>query len=742
MHRHLQPEGEVYGHTIFGRVLEERLQALTQRMAQAATDPADAAFRQDYLGIARDLGLTQLNALGYSSLASHGGFENRIFFSLAGPREGIWTLFGGAPHAFDTVKYAPGDADLFMESDIDVESAAKSVLKVVARIWPEKAAEFAVDKLSDTDSTGTLRAVLGLKGRITLVFRAGHFSPLVEANANAQQPLAVFVRVDGIADPVRKALEKSKWVSKKQGSREVFVAPDQEQSPFRPAVAFEGKAVLASLSEEFLLQCLSQSGPGLASAAQYQSALKQFGETGNSICYVSPKFFTFLRETLSQLKANPLFVRGANDRGSVIDYVIDQLQVPSQPVVSVSANLPEGILSRSWSPRSLSTQQFAINLLNPELFGDILNAGVLAGFEETRQSRVKKQQHAAVEENLKAIDAAARAYFAANAEANEVTFAQLTEANPALAELKTHAGESYADLVVERASDLIEVGTSGYETVRYVRPLTPEETAAIQANLAKIDEAAALFFSKNPTETTMSAYEGSEYVAQVPSLLTSIAGEYYSSVSVEVDATEITVETRGGQQVTYKRDPAIRWKALKQSLTKELELANQLKPAFEAAQKFLTEPAAAEDASASESSDPREYVSLGELVRRELVKLPAAIPETDADYVEFRTGKYEVTGTVGGTPLKVLIPLPEAQRSAIHANLSKVLRALSQHLEKNPAELAVFAGELVGKSKLLPELPQPVVGEDYGLVSLRRGDTAASLTLPTGHTVTVGVPSK
>lgn len=66
------------------------------------------------------LGVYGVHDIGLSTIKEDGVFLNRVFISAPEGRTGLLKLFGEAPHAFETLEYAPADTLAFHTADFDV----------------------------------------------------------------------------------------------------------------------------------------------------------------------------------------------------------------------------------------------------------------------------------------------------------------------------------------------------------------------------------------------------------------------------------------------------------------------------------------------------------------------------------------------------------------------------------------------------------------------------------------------
>ena len=394
------------------------------------------------------------------------------------------------------------------------------------------------------------------------------------------------------------------------------------------------------------------------------------------------------------------------------------------PAVSVTSNLPEGVLVQSVGPQSLRELLPVLGLATPDLAGNILRVSLPAYVAGLQWQASINREEAAIRDNLAKVSAAATAYFAAHADADEVAFAQLSETAPELAQLAPVAGEEYSAITVQRDRDSIDLTAPNGANAIYGRPLTADERKRIEANLALYDEAAVLHFSAHPEANRMSSYEATEAGGSLTSTPEPVIGEQYDDFSIERTATEISVRTPGGNTVTYQRVPGIRWTLLKRRVQQAAAIRGNLATFYAAASAYL---AAHPDES---------YVSGYELFGEECERpeLPAVAGE---NYRSVRLNRNSAVVSIeapGVGPVVYEAELPAAQADVIQANLRKLAKAAASYFKKHRDEKLVVAGELFAAGT---EKPVAVAGEDYETLVIENEAASLMIALPTGQKITV-----
>ncbi|HLP09823.1 MAG TPA: hypothetical protein VK178_16810 [Opitutaceae bacterium] len=695
---------------------------LTTDIASVAGDePALARWKQDYAAIAAELGLAQVQAVGLSSRQlGPDRFANKIYLHVPEGRRGLLRLLGGGAHPFTTAKLAPADADLFVETEFDLAALYTTAHQLLQRFDPELAKEFPGAELVDPahPAGAALAAFLKAQGRFTAIVRL-HGETALSPEFEFKHDILFALDVCG---PQLLALLREQHPELKESKTEsgkTFYTLGEAGAglPLQPVVAVDGNAFYFATSAGFLRECLDRKS-GLPQAPIFKEALAATAAEGNAIAYASPRLFASLGGLLKSIPQLP----GADKSFEVaLQGLLKRFAKVGAPAVSVTSNLPEGVLVQSVGPSSLRESLPALGLATPDLAGNILRVVLPAHVASLQARALATRQESAIRENLAKVSAAAEGFFATNAEAEEVSFTQLLESAPTLAQLASVAGEDYASVTVRRDHDTVEIMAPNGVSATYGRALTDAERAKIAGNLALFDEAAVLYFVAHPDESTMSAYAATEAGGALTSTPDSVVGEQYE-IEVARDATAIELRTPGGSTVRHERQPGLRWTLLKRRAQQTAAIRENLATFHAVASEYL---AAHPDES---------YVSGYELFGgdHDRPELPAVAGES---YSQVRlnrnsaTVSFEVPG-VGTVVYEA--ELPAAQAEAIRKNLRAIAKAGADFFTKNPAEKLIVAGELFAAGAARPE---PVVGEDYEALVLERGASSLAITSRDGRKI-------
>jgi len=397
------------GGTLFGYVdidgdalkLAGTLHETFTQLAKTQPQLAPVA-KQDFAALFRTLGLTDVKAIGFSSVPDGTGyFRNRAFLYLPEGRHGLLAGLGEQAAPFARLNLAPADTDLYGETEIDLRVVYQTVRQVVAQVAGEPAARQFESTLGSAGAPAAL-AVLdlinGLKGRAALVAR---IDP--EKNVRLPGPAGVTVpafslllSVDGIGGAVEPALKKSPaFTASAAGTLRLYeVGGPAPMEGLRPVIAIDGSTLLFATSRAFLDECRGPKA-GLAETPAFKAALARVGAEGNGLSYASPRLFTRFHQ-LESLNPNlPEQVR------ALLRLSLSGLATPDRPLVTLRINRPDGILVRSYWNRSMKQDLAMVAVYNPVTVG-VLAAMAIPAFQKVRASSQEK----AVLNNLRQFSAA------------------------------------------------------------------------------------------------------------------------------------------------------------------------------------------------------------------------------------------------------------------------------------------------------------------------------------------------
>lgn len=446
--KQLELGGPLYGYMdVDGDVkkLAGGLQEVLTQIGKAQPNVAPFA-NQDFAALAAILGLTDVKALGVSSVPDEAGFfRNRMFLYTGGERHGLLAGLGGKPGPFTHLNLAPADAAFYGESEMDLPVIYRAIKEVIAKVAGEPVGtqfEAALKKAGDAATLSVLDLIYGLKGRSALVLR-------LDATKTQRWPgpppgvtlpaIELLICVDGIAPIVESALAKSPLLKRTDsGTQHIYeiVLPLPIEG-LQPVLVADGSTLYVATSRAFLDECRTQKS-GLAQSAEFQRSLAHVGHEGNGLSYVSPRFF----EQLRRIEAlNPALQAQTK---STLQMVVSRLPSPNQPLIAVRTNLPDGVLVRSYLNRSMKQDVAMISVYNPVTIG-LIAAMAIPAFQKVRMASQEK----AILNNLRMLEAASTQYYLETGK-TAAEFNDIVGPTRYVKALQSVAGEDYRRLRFEQ----------------------------------------------------------------------------------------------------------------------------------------------------------------------------------------------------------------------------------------------------------------------------------------------------
>ncbi|HET7537751.1 MAG TPA: hypothetical protein VFJ90_14930 [Candidatus Didemnitutus sp.] len=460
VNRQLELGGTLYAYAdVDGDVFKvaDALHTLADQVA--ATQPRAAPFmKQDFRALFGALGFDDVKAFGLSSVPEGDGFfRNRVFFYTPDGRHGLLAGLGGSPAPFAKLKLAPADADFYAESEMDLAEVYKTLKTVVAKVGGDTSANLLEDKIRETGEKAAI-SLLGLinswKGHTVMVARLEQDKTLALPGLVLPLP-SVLICIDGVAPAVEPMLQKSPMLKMyADGSRKIYRSgAPLPLSGLDPVIVIDGSTLCFSTTTAFLDECIKGSG-GLEQSPAFQQARDRVSRTGNGLVYVTPRLFQRLHD-LEKLNPNL-----PPDSKRMLGVFLQQVPQPSQPLVTVRTNLPDGILILSHWDRSLKQDVAAAAMYNPVSLG-LVAAMAIPAFQKVRTASEQK----AILNNLRQLSAAADQYYLENG-VDTVRYDQLVGPGKYVQRLVPVAGENYRSLIFKQGKPLVVRTAAGVE-VRY-----------------------------------------------------------------------------------------------------------------------------------------------------------------------------------------------------------------------------------------------------------------------------------
>lgn len=443
VNKHLELGGTLYGYVDIDGDLLKLTTLLQGWLGDAAkTQPGvSIVAQQDLSAIVTMLGLTDVKALGVSSVPDGTGFfRNRLFVYTGGERHGLMAGLGGKPAPLKHIGLAPADAAFFGETEMDLGVVYRTLKDVVTKVAGEPAStqlETMLKKAGEAATISYLDLIYGLKGRTAVVLRVDPEKTMRTPGRDGLviPSFSLLGCVEGVGQVVEPSLAKSK-ILRRTDAGALHVYQITQKLPFEglePAIVVDGPTLYVTTSLAFLNECRDQKS-NLAQVAEFKAAVSHLGAENNGLTYISPRLWSRLRDLE---KLNPNLPPQAK---SMVNMVLAQMPQSNRPLIAVRTNTDDGVLVRSYLHRSMKQDIVAISVYNPLTVG-LMAAMAIPAFQKVQMASQEK----AVLNNLRQLSAAADQHYLETG-TTTATYDQLVGPTRYIKNLTPVAGENYRTL--------------------------------------------------------------------------------------------------------------------------------------------------------------------------------------------------------------------------------------------------------------------------------------------------------
>ncbi|MBN2495793.1 MAG: hypothetical protein JXR96_14470 [Deltaproteobacteria bacterium] len=346
-------------------------------------DPDPDLARIDVPKLVGMLGLNPVKAIGLSSVRDGAVFRNKAVIQYPGPKQGFMRLLGDKARPFETPAWAPADADLVMEQDVNYKEAFSAVESMIRHVMGDEAGQV----LSELDQPipemhVSLRQIFDkLDTRIVLVLRVHADRMLAVPGESFRFPYTeLALGIDGLAflfDDLVESFGAVPAIRVEAGeeyhSIQITTPLPGELAIYKPVLAKDKKTGRVFLASSLDLLREFRPGPeALGSTAGFLDAAKGLPVTGNGLTYVSGDFAGKVSDWIKEL------CKGDEDLRVVHKIAQDLLPEPGLPMASVNAVLPDGLFFASNSYTSHKTTIVFLTYLNPMLLGTMASIAIPA----------------------------------------------------------------------------------------------------------------------------------------------------------------------------------------------------------------------------------------------------------------------------------------------------------------------------------------------------------------------------
>ena len=448
VNRHLELGGTVYGYLdVDGDLLHAAAQIQQTLQQVAKNDPNMAKVaNQDFAALFKIAGLDDVKAIGLSSVKEADGYyRNRTFFYTPQGRHGLLAALGGPVAPFRHLDLAPADTDAYVEGEVDVGALYGTVKEIMDKAsGPGASAQLdtQIKQAGQQAAISLLDLIYGLKGRSAAVVRFDKDAILaLPIPGMVKLPkFSVLICVEGVGPILEPVLAKTQAFKRTDdGTAHTYTLGIPLPVPdLAPVLVVDGSTLYFATNENFLREC-RQHATSLADRAEFKAALDKAGKEGNGLVYLSPHFFSRLRDLETMNADAPPATKES------LHSFVGSIEVPTEGLVSVRTNLPDGILTVSHWNQSAKTTLMAA----PVAAVGLMAAMAIPAFQKVRTASQEKT----VLNNLRQLSAAADQYYLENGK-SEATLADLVGPDKYVKELHPVAGEDYSTLVFKQGEPL------------------------------------------------------------------------------------------------------------------------------------------------------------------------------------------------------------------------------------------------------------------------------------------------
>lgn len=354
---YLDVDGDIDG---AAKVMNELLVKASE-MAGDRLPPEVAAL--DFRAMASELGISGIDAIGFSSFDAGDVYRNKVFVRAAGGRKGLLKMLGGRSGEFGAKALAPAGTDLVIERDLNL-AAGYQMARRFAKRFGGAEGEAAFDKamagaMADFGVTlGDLFSKFDTK--IVVLARADDAKPLAVPDLPVAIPTVdALVSIDNLGwlfDQLLKQLppEAQAKVQEGEGFKMLEfppMAPEGDLARYQP-IAYKDKKsgrILLASSRTFFDECRGE-GARLFAEAEFLKAMDGLPMEGNGLSYYSVRFSRAMRGILTQALES---MGGGEEFAAMLPFFKSMLPELEQGLATVEVNYPDGFLVASNSNGSI-----------------------------------------------------------------------------------------------------------------------------------------------------------------------------------------------------------------------------------------------------------------------------------------------------------------------------------------------------------------------------------------------------
>ena len=361
--------------------------------------------------LVRDLNIHYVTAIGQSAHKVGSHWHNRMFLDTNGRRNGVLSVLGGEGREYVAPVYAPADADLVLEIELNLKEIRDIARRIATAFGPE-ARKGVADAFAEAVIEGglTLGELFGkFEVRASLVVTLDPSNPISLGEGISVPSVSVIARLDRakwVWDAFAEQLAEG-FEQKSEGGLEMLVAPEPMETPMgvlSPVIAFERRsgAIWVALDQKDLGMARDESKSNLAGSEEFQAAMAGLPEKGNALAFSSKRLAQELGKLVKNAERN-LEAEVATGIGMVTQFLLPDLSQP-QAYAAAIANNEDGVLLALNGPEAIKGTSMmgstgtivALSALaTPQIFKALKRAELAENLNKARQVKFALDSYAA-----------------------------------------------------------------------------------------------------------------------------------------------------------------------------------------------------------------------------------------------------------------------------------------------------------------------------------------------------------
>ncbi len=315
-----------------------------------------------------DLGIHEIDALGYSALAQETGYRNKLFIAADGPKHGLLRLLCEPPQPFKVATFAPEAADAAFEFEVPLAGLKSLIETVGARLEPVTEMDLQAGFLNQPvpNAPFTWETLLTkASGRISGFVVTHDYQLELSLDKEMEVPATDVVITHWNGEWIFQQLSIGLGVAgddrvkKTEGDGftqfELLLPVEVSLGFYKPVIYFdESSGALHISTRARILKQALEPGRKLSDKAAYRLSMKDLPDKGTSMTFVSQELYSEFAKLFREIILASSEIEKAPE--AFADWIVDWIGPDaSQATASVITNSPEGIEFVSLSPQPVST---------------------------------------------------------------------------------------------------------------------------------------------------------------------------------------------------------------------------------------------------------------------------------------------------------------------------------------------------------------------------------------------------